>query len=489
MVYIEREHQNYQTAGFWSVARERQTYLNLLYLLAAFPLGLFYFVLLVIGISLGISTLIIWIGIPILLVTIILWEWCARFERYLVGHLLGLPIRFTDDPRLAGQSWGKQFLGRLRSPVTWTSLVYLILDFPFGIIAFSLVITMLSASLSLTFGWLAYLIDTLAYHAGGGGYISSVFFVPITGHIEPGAVAFFVGLCGLGVLATIASLHVLNSLAYGWGLVARFLLGRRNSTLQLAEARAVAAQEHAKAERSEQQRRELIVNVSHELRTPIASIRGHLESLQMTGEDLPSGQLAYLEIAQRETERLSALVDDLLSLARSDAGELHLDLTAVDASQVVEEVFQTLAPLARRERQVTLTRTTPPDIPPVLADRQRLVQVLLNLARNAITYTPEGGLVSISLEAAGETQVAVTVADTGIGISQDELDNVFDRFYRSDASRARATGGFGLGLAIVRDLVTAMGGSVSAESAEGEGSRFRLLLQVAPIRSRTSDEA
>ena len=489
MVYIASEHQNYQTAGFWSVARERQTYLNLLYLVAAFPLGLLYFILLVVGISLGVSTLIIWIGVPILLATIILWGWCARFERYLVGHLLGVPVRFTDDPRLAGQSWGKQFLGRLRSSVTWTSLIYLFLDFPFGILSFSLVLIMLSTSLSLTFGWLAYLIDTLVYRSGGGGYISSTFFVPITGQIEPGAVAFFVALCGLGILATIASLHVLNSLAYGWGLVARFLLGTRNSTLQLEEARAVAAQEHAKAERSEQQRRELIVNVSHELRTPIASIRGHLESLQMAGEDLPGGQLAYLEIAQRETERLSALVDDLLSLARSDAGELRLDLTTVDAGQVVEEVFQTLAPLARRERQVTLTRTAPPGIPAVLADRQRLVQVLLNLVRNAIMYTPEGGLVSISLEAAGDTQVAVTVADTGIGIPRDELENVFDRFYRSDASRARVTGGFGLGLAIVRDLVTAMGGSISAESTEGEGSRFRLLLQVPLQRSRTADGA
>src|SRR3974390_2504570 len=118
MDYIEREHQEVRTAGFWSVARERQTYLNLLYLLAAFPLGTTYFILLVVGISLGLSTLIIWIGIPILLATIILWEWCARFERFLVGHLLGLPIRFVADPRLAGQSWGKQFLGRLRSSVT-----------------------------------------------------------------------------------------------------------------------------------------------------------------------------------------------------------------------------------------------------------------------------------------------------------------------------------------------------------------------------------
>jgi two-component system, OmpR family, phosphate regulon sensor histidine kinase PhoR len=484
MVHTESELRYMEAAGFWSVVRERQSYLNVLYLVAAFPLGLFYFILLVVGICLGISTVIVWIGIPILLATIVLWEWCARFERYLVGHLLNMPIRFTDDPRLVGQSWRKLFVGRLRSPVTWTSLIYLILDFPFGILSFTLVITLLAASLSLTFGWLAYLINTLIYRAAGGGYSSSEFFVPITGRIEPGAVAYFLVLCGLGILATVASLHILNGLAHAWGLLARLLLGTRASTLQLAEARAVAAQEHAKAERSEQQRRELIVNVSHELRTPIASIRGHLESLQMAGEELPSGQVAYLEIAHRETERLASLVDDLLALARSDAGELHLDMTAVDAGEVVEEVFQTLAPLARRERQVTLTHSTPQSLPLVLADRERLIQVLLNLVRNAITYTPEGGLVSISLEDAGDTMVALTVADTGIGIPQDELENVFERFYRSDASRARVTGGFGLGLAIVRDLVTAMGGAISAESTEGEGSRFRLLLQVASPREQ-----
>ena len=143
-----------------------------------------------------------------------------------------------------------------------------------------------------------------------------------------------------------------------------------------------------------------------------------------------------------------------------------------------------MAPLARRERQVTLTRSIPPDLPLVLADRQRLMQVLLNLVRNAITYTPAGGIVSISLERSDATQVALIVADTGMGIPPEELERVFERFYRTDASRARSTGGFGLGLAIVRDLVTAMGGSISAESTVGEGSRFRLLLHVAPIGSR-----
>src|SRR2546421_3520357 len=115
-----------------------------------------------------------------------------------------------------------------------------------------------------------------------------------------------------------------------------------------------------------------------------------------------------------------------------------------------------MAPLASRERQVTLIRKVAPMLPLMLADRQRLVQVLLNLVRNAITYTPQGGIVSIVLERADANYLALLVADTGIGIPADELQHVFERFYRTDASRARSSGGFGLGLAIVRDLVHAM---------------------------------
>lgn len=482
MDQTENGQQYLRADGFFAVARQKQTYLNLLYLLAAFPLGILYFVTLITGLSFGVGTLIIWIGVPALLLTMILWELFAHMERSLVRNWLGVSVPYVKDPRLASLSWTRQLLARLRAPVTWTSLAYLFLEFPFGIFSFSVVIALLATSISLVFGWLAYLIDTAAYQSSGGVYNSSVFFVPITGQIQPGALGFFLLLFLLGVITTCASLHALNGLAYAWGYVARFLLGTQPSAQQLAEARAIAAQEHAKAERSEQSRRELIVNVSHELRTPIASIRGHVESMRMADENVPAGQQTYLEIVQRETERLSDLVDDLLELARSDAGELRLSIAAIAASEVVEEVYQTMASLARRERQITMTRSIQPDLPLVLADRTRLAQVLLNLVRNAITYTPAGGIVAISLGAgdAGADQVELAVSDTGIGIPPEDLERVFDRFYRTDDSRARSSGGFGLGLAIVRDLVDAMGGSISAESTVGEGSRFRLLLRVAP---------
>jgi signal transduction histidine kinase len=113
-----------------------------------------------------------------------------------------------------------------------------------------------------------------------------------------------------------------------------------------------------------------------------------------------------------------------------------------------------------------------PTLPPVLADRQRVAQVIANLVRNAVRHTPEGGLVAVRAARCDDRLAVVTVEDTGVGIPADELAHVFERFYRADASRDRASGGAGLGLAIVRELVVAMGGEVSAESAVGEGSRF-----------------
>ncbi len=129
---------------------------------------------------------------------------------------------------------------------------------------------------------------------------------------------------------------------------------------------------------------------------------------------------------------------------------------------------------------MTLTRGAQRGLPAAVADRQRLVQVLLNLVRNAVAYTPEGGIVAVTAERSDPGQVAFTVVDTGVGIAPEDLPHVFERFYRADPSRTRASGGFGLGLAIVRDLVRAVGGAVELESVEGEGTRFRVLLPAAP---------
>ncbi len=464
---------------------EKQTYVNLLYLLVSFPLGIFYVVFLLLGLTSILSTTFI-LGAPILLLVIFIWWRLAGFERNLAMRWLHVEIRPMAPPRKEGLNRWERFRVPLTNAVTWKSLAYLFVKFPLGIISCVVILNMFVLTLgftvfSLIIGLLVmpflYLFRALLRgrgewreaRASGEGVAT-----------DRDRLFLLLSITGFGF--ALIAFHVLNALAYVSGQFARVMLGLSDTSIQLAQAKALAEEERAKAERADQSRRELIVNVSHELRTPIASIRGHVESLLMEMEESenapePTELRDYLNIVHREAEQLSALVEDLLSLARMDADELHLDVVPIVAGEVVEEVYVTMAPLARRERQVTLIRKVAPMLPLILADRQRLVQVLLNIIRNAITYTPQGGIVSITVERADADYLALVVADTGIGIPNDDLERVFERFYRSDTSRARTSGGFGLGLAIVRDLVNAMGGSITVESKVGEGSCFRMLLR------------
>jgi two-component system phosphate regulon sensor histidine kinase PhoR len=469
----------------------KQAFLIALYLLLSFPLGLFYFIYLVCGISIGIGTLIIWIGVPITLLTVIGWRYLGAFERRMAMNWLHVDIRPMSYPHQIPMTWLQRFRESLTDSMTWKSLAYLLIKFPLGILSFVLTLCMFVLSISVS---LVTFMLTLV--------VVPFFYLGLLLTRSPNELVTIekllrFSLKGFGLFTI--SLYIVYGLAFVSGELARILLGMSETAIHLAQAREFAEQERLKAERAEQSRRELIVNASHELRTPIASIRGHVESLLMAVEDDEREMLSgtklhdYLVIVQREAERLGSLVDDLLSLARTEAGELRLDLQPVDAAGVVEEIQQTMAPLARRERAITLVSKADPYAPPVLADRQRLAQVLLNLARNAITYTPNGGIVSMTVERIDTHYVALTVADTGIGIPPEDLDRVFERFYRTDASRTRSSGGFGLGLAIVRDLVNAMGGSVSVTSKVGEGSCFRVLLRIAtpiyrpPARTSTRD--
>jgi len=221
---------------------------------------------------------------------------------------------------------------------------------------------------------------------------------------------------------------------------------------------------------------DFLATVSHELRTPVASISAHVESLLKPGRPIDDETRKYLNVVAAESDRLGSLVDDVLSLARADADELHLDVRAVDVPEIVDHVCEALAPLARRERTMSLLHSSALDLPRAMADRDRLTQVLTNLVRNAINNTPDGGIISVETVQAVD-RVVITVSDTGIGIEPQDLLRVFDRFYRTDQSRAQGTGGSGLGLAIVRDLLTAMGGSITAESTPGVGSVFRVSLR------------
>lgn len=184
----------------------------------------------------------------------------------------------------------------------------------------------------------------------------------------------------------------------------------------------------------------------------------------------------YLLVVAAETDRLGALVDDVLALARADADELHLDIGPVEVPELIDQVCKALVPLARRERNLSLVHSCAAGLPRAMADRDRLAQVLTNLIRNSVNNTLDGGIISVEAAEAGD-QVAITVSDTGIGMDPGDLSHIFDRFYRTGQSRSRGTGGSGLGLAIVRDLLTAMGGSIIAESVSGQGSTFRVRLR------------
>lgn len=235
-------------------------------------------------------------------------------------------------------------------------------------------------------------------------------------------------------------------------------------------------------------RRELVANVSHELRTPLASISGHAESLLLLGPNASPERLAEsLSVLHRETHQLSRLVDDLFLLSTTESGGLRLTIRTVDVAAILEEVTASFRPLARREGQITLLLDVEPELPLAAGDRERIIQVLGNLVRNALRFTPEGGLVSLRAAQQGDT-VVVTVADTGAGIPPEGLERIFERFVRGDDARDRASGGAGLGLAIVRELVEAMSGQVAAQSVVGEGSRFSFTLPVAsgPRNTRTT---
>ena len=226
-------------------------------------------------------------------------------------------------------------------------------------------------------------------------------------------------------------------------------------------------------------KRELVANVSHELRTPLASISGHAESLLLLGDGATAERRdESLTVLHREARQLSRLVDDLFLLSTTESGGLPLTIRDIDVGAILEEIAASFRPLARREGQIAIVSDIELGLPLARGDRERIVQVLGNLVRNALRYTAEGGIVSLRA-ARADGRIQVVVEDTGAGIPPEQLSRIFDRFYRGDEARDRASGGAGLGLAIVRELVEAMGGSVSADSAIGEGSRFSFTLLVA----------
>lgn len=231
----------------------------------------------------------------------------------------------------------------------------------------------------------------------------------------------------------------------------------------------------AKLEEIETLRRQLIGDVSHELRTPLTAIKGSMEGL-IDGV-LPANEETFYGI-YREADRMQRLVSDLQELSRVEAGAYELEIQAVDVTYMVKIVINRLDQQFE-DQGVVLEYDVPDDLPPVLADEDRIGQILLNLVGNALQHTPSGGRVKVSAkQQSGEIQISVS--DTGIGISAEHTENIFTRFYRVEKSRARTGGGSGIGLTIAKYLVEAHGGRIWVESAGHElGSTFTFSIPIA----------
>lgn len=227
-------------------------------------------------------------------------------------------------------------------------------------------------------------------------------------------------------------------------------------------------------------RRDFVANVSHELRTPLASIRAMAETLQDGAIEDASVADRFVRIIVGEVERLTRILEDLLVLSRAESQLPERAPFALDSLMLsVAERFQTQA----NKIHITLTIQTPSPLT-VVANRDLIEQVLVNLVDNAIKYTPEGGGVEIRAEQQ-ERRITVLVSDTGIGIMSQDLPRLFERFYRVDKARSRQSGGTGLGLSIVKHIIETHGGQVNVESEYGRGSTFSFFLPVRPSEMRS----
>ncbi len=225
-------------------------------------------------------------------------------------------------------------------------------------------------------------------------------------------------------------------------------------------------------------RRDFIANLSHELRTPLAALQALTETLQDGALDDPTAARRFLSRMADEVAALSRLVRDLLDLARLEGGHAALQLRPEAPAELLRLAAER-ATLAAQQAGITLTVEAAPHLPPVLADRARLLQVLANLVDNALRFTPEGG--RITLGAAASSQgIRFWVQDTGIGIAPEHLPRLFERFYKVDPARQRR--GTGLGLSIAKHIVEAHGGQIGVESTPGQGSTFWFVLPPASGR-------
>ena len=235
----------------------------------------------------------------------------------------------------------------------------------------------------------------------------------------------------------------------------------------------------------EDMRSEFIVNVSHELRTPLTSIKGFLETLGSGAMEDPEATPRFLGIISKETDRLINLVNELLDLSKIEGRRVVHRWQPVQICENINRVVTMFLPQAH-EKSIELVTDIPSQLPLIHGDSDMLTQVLINIVDNAIKYTPAGGEIRIRAMDQGK-DVKIIVEDTGVGIPQENLPRVFERFYRVDQARSRELGGIGVGLAIVKHIIKAHGGKISAQSKVGEGSIFSFTLPIEKNK-RANDE-
>jgi signal transduction histidine kinase len=248
-------------------------------------------------------------------------------------------------------------------------------------------------------------------------------------------------------------------------------------TDRLTRAGAQLADQNERLVELDRLKDEFVATASHELRTPLTSISGYLEmSLDPAEGPLSPARESHLRIVQRNADRLTILVDQLLFLARADSHPLELVRQRVDLGEILDEAAETALPAACAKNIALLVEPVPPQR--ALADRSQLLRIVDNLVANAIKFTPDGGTVRLAARAEGGTAV-LEVTDTGVGIPSAEQADLFDRFFRGTKAIEKATPGSGLGLAISQVIAEAHGTTIQVESTPGAGSSFRLALPLA----------
>nr|WP_319400402.1 ATP-binding protein [uncultured Carboxylicivirga sp.] len=238
-------------------------------------------------------------------------------------------------------------------------------------------------------------------------------------------------------------------------------------------------QEILELKQNEKYRKEFLGNVSHELKTPIFNIQGYILTLLEGGIDDPSINMLYLNRTEKSIDRMISIVDDLEAISKLEAGELELNISVFNIKQMFDEVFD-MQEIRANEKHIKLKFGKGLEAPiKVNADKERMFQVVINLIVNSINYGKKGGQTTVSCYDM-DNRILVEIKDNGIGIAEEHLPRIFERFFRADKSRSREQGGTGLGLAIVKHIIEAHSQRINVSSKIGQGTSFTFTLEKAP---------